>query len=75
MITNTKSIGNVLNRESQLPELAISNGSTSGIWAPALRYHNGTFYVVTTLVHDKKAPEDPKRWDNVRYPQSDTKRK
>ncbi|KAF2690224.1 glycoside hydrolase family 43 protein [Lentithecium fluviatile CBS 122367] len=58
-------VGNVLNRASQLPELAISNGSTSGIWAPTLRRHNGTYYLVTTLVHDKKAPEDPKRWDNI----------
>lgn len=57
--------GNPLNRPSQLPDLAITNGSTSGIWAPALRYHNGTFYLVTTLVHDKRAPEDPSRWDNV----------
>ncbi|KAF2642550.1 xylosidase : arab-like proteininofuranosidase [Massarina eburnea CBS 473.64] len=58
-------VGNVLNRASQLPELSLSNGSTSGIWAPALRLYNGTFYVVTTLVHDKKAADDPERWDNI----------
>lgn len=70
-LTTWRLVGNVLNRPSQLPSLAISNGSTSGIWAPALRYHNGTFYVVTTLVHDKKAPEDPNRWDNIIFETKD----
>ncbi|KAF2706328.1 glycoside hydrolase family 43 protein [Pleomassaria siparia CBS 279.74] len=64
-LTTWKLVGNVLNRPSQLPDLAISNGSTSGIWAPTLRHHNGTFYLVTTLVHDKKPPDDPTRWDNI----------
>ena len=58
--------GHALNRETQLPELATSVGSTSGIWAPALREHNGTFYLLTTMVHDKKADNDSSRWDNVR---------
>ena len=54
-----------LNRESQLPELAASVGSTSGIWAPTLRFHNDTFYLLTTLVQDKKPDNDSSRWDNV----------
>ncbi|KAJ4295222.1 hypothetical protein N0V90_007233 [Kalmusia sp. IMI 367209] len=58
-------VGNVLNRQSQLPELAISVGGTSGIWAPTLRLRNGTWYVVTTMVHDKKAADDPTRWRNI----------
>jgi hypothetical protein len=45
--------------------LAESIGSTSGIWAPALRFHNGTFYLLTTMVHDKRADNDSSRWDNV----------
>ena len=45
--------------------LAITNGSTSGIWAPAIRYHEGNFYLMTTLVHDKNPDDDPSRWDNV----------
>ncbi|KAJ4417160.1 hypothetical protein N0V82_006360, partial [Gnomoniopsis sp. IMI 355080] len=56
----------VLNREEQLPELAFTNSSTSGIWAPTVRYNNGTFWVVTTLVFDdKRAADDPSRWDNI----------
>ena len=57
--------GNVLNRGSQLPELAGSVGGTSGIWAPTLRRRNDTWYLVTTMVHDKKAADDPTRWRNV----------
>lgn len=60
--------GHALNRETQLPEIAASVGGTSGIWAPALREHNGTFYLLTTLVQDKKADNDSSRWDNVRTP-------
>jgi beta-xylosidase len=59
--------GHALNRESQLPVLAESIGSTSGIWAPALRFNNGTFYLLTTMVHDKRADNDSSRWDNVRF--------
>ncbi|KAF2657932.1 glycoside hydrolase family 43 protein [Lophiostoma macrostomum CBS 122681] len=66
-----KLVGNVLNRPAQLPDLAISNGSTSGIWAPALRKYKDTFYLVTTLVHDKRAPDDPTRWDNVIFETKD----
>jgi alpha-N-arabinofuranosidase len=41
-------IGNVLNRLSQLP---LKNCKPSnGIYAPTIRYHNGTFYMVVTLV-------------------------
>jgi alpha-N-arabinofuranosidase len=41
-------IGNILNRASQLP---LANCKPSnGIYAPTLRYHNGTFYMVVTLV-------------------------
>lgn len=39
----------------------------SGIWAPALRFHEGNFYIVTTLVDDELAADDASRWDNVRY--------
>ncbi|KAF2178212.1 glycoside hydrolase family 43 protein [Zopfia rhizophila CBS 207.26] len=70
-LTTWRLISNALNRPSQLPGLAISNGSTSGIWTPALRQHNGTFYLVTTLVHDKRAPEDPSRWDNIIFQTDD----
>ncbi len=39
-------LGYVLARDSQLP-LATAE-SWSGIWAPTIRYHAGTFYVITT---------------------------
>ena len=50
---------------AELPGLATTNGSTGGIWAPTIRYHNNTFFVVTTLVYHNKTLDDPSRWDNV----------
>lgn len=43
-------IGNILDRPSQLP----LNGTevSQGIFAPTLRYHDGTFYMITTNVSD-----------------------
>lgn len=41
-------IGNVLNRMEQL-NLADAEHS-GGIFAPTIRYHNGTFYMITTNV-------------------------
>jgi alpha-N-arabinofuranosidase len=41
-------IGNVLTRDEQLP---LAGAETSeGIFAPTLRYHEGTFYMITTNV-------------------------
>lgn len=41
-------IGNILNREEQIP---LANAETSeGIFAPTLRYHDGVFYMITTNV-------------------------
>lgn len=41
-------IGNILTREEQLP---LVNAETSeGIFAPTLRYHDGTYYMITTNV-------------------------
>ena len=41
-------IGHVLNRPSQLK--LSKQGISEGIYAPAIRYHDGIFYVVTTFV-------------------------
>ena len=41
-------IGNVLDRESQLPLKGAS--SWLGIYAPTIRYHEGTYYMITTNV-------------------------
>ncbi|KAI3317765.1 glycoside hydrolase family 43 protein [Xylariaceae sp. AK1471] len=72
-LQNWKLIGHVLNRKEQLPRLAETNRSTSGIWAPTLRYHEEgkTFWLVTTLVDDDRANEDASRWDNVIFKSKD----
>ena len=41
-------IGHVLDRASQLPLDGL--GISRGVFAPTLRYHDGTFYMITTLV-------------------------
>ncbi|KAI8626432.1 glycoside hydrolase family 43 protein [Xylariaceae sp. FL1651] len=64
-LQNWKLIGHVLNQREQLPRLAETNRSTSGIWAPTLRYNEGTFWLVTTLVDDDRANNDATRWDNI----------
>ncbi|KAI1163388.1 glycosyl hydrolase [Nemania serpens] len=66
-LQNWKLIGHALNRREQLPRLAETNRSTSGIWAPTIRYDERakTFWLVTTLVDDDRAEDDPSRWDNV----------
>jgi alpha-N-arabinofuranosidase len=47
-LVHWQQIGNVLTRDSQLP----LEGATSwtGIYAPTIRYHEGTYYMVTTNV-------------------------
>ena len=42
-------IGNVLDRPSQLPLRGAS--SWQGIYAPTIRYHGGTYYMITTNVN------------------------
>lgn len=42
-------IGNVLDRPEQLP-LDNDNFAGAGIYAPTLRYHDGTFYMITTNI-------------------------
>ncbi|KAI0030207.1 arabinofuranosidase [Vararia minispora EC-137] len=70
-LQNFRQIGNVITRQSQLPGLATTNGSTSGIWAPTIRFQNGTFWVVTTLVYDHLPANDTARWDNIIFHSSD----
>lgn len=47
-MVNWQQIGNVLDRESQLN--LEDAGSSRGIFAPTIRYHDGTFYMITTNV-------------------------
>ncbi|KFZ19571.1 hypothetical protein V502_03535 [Pseudogymnoascus sp. VKM F-4520 (FW-2644)] len=69
-LTSWKHIGNAINRQSQL-SLAVSstrlsppheNGdvmlATGGLYAPTIRYQNGTFYVVcTNVIHDSSSAD------------------
>ncbi len=45
-LVNWRQIGHCLTRASQLPLEGCH--PSGGIWAPTLRYHNGTFYMATT---------------------------
>mgnify|MGYP000193481972 FL=1 len=47
-LKNWEQIGHVLDRTSQLPLAGC--GHSQGIYAPTIRYHGGTFYVITTNV-------------------------
>ena len=47
-LVNWTQIGHILDRPSQLN--LDSAGVSRGIFAPALSYHDGTFYMITTLV-------------------------
>ena len=47
-LQNWQQIGNVLDRQSQLPLEGLT--SWQGIYAPTIRYHEGLYYMITTLV-------------------------
>lgn len=50
-LVNWEQIGHCLTRPSQLP--LQKAGVSGGIYAPTIRYHEGTFYMITTNVSDK----------------------
>jgi xylan 1,4-beta-xylosidase len=47
-LVHWKQIGHILDRPSQLK--LINQGISQGIYAPAISYHEGTYYMVTTLI-------------------------
>ena len=47
-LINWKQIGNILDREEQINLIGL--GHSGGIFAPTIRYHEGTFYMITTNV-------------------------
>jgi alpha-N-arabinofuranosidase len=65
-------IGHVIHTTEHLPELseAVVRG---GLWAPTLRYHNGTFYCMTTFVYADRPVEDTTRWKNFYCTSKDCK--
>ena len=62
-LINWKQIGNVLTTPNQLPLKGA--GSWTGIYAPTIRYNEGTFYMITTNIGNGKGnflvtAEDPR---------------
>jgi len=51
-LVNWRQIGHVLDRPSQLNLDGIM--PSRGLWAPTIRYHEGTFYVINTFVDNEK---------------------
>jgi xylan 1,4-beta-xylosidase len=48
-LVNWTQIGNAIDRKDQLPDLK-SGGVSRGLFAPAIRYHKGIFYITCTLI-------------------------
>ncbi|KAF3806749.1 Non-reducing end alpha-L-arabinofuranosidase BoGH43A [Colletotrichum gloeosporioides] len=63
-LQNWTLIGHAFSRRNQLPEFASPITEVGGIWAPTLRYNNGTFFLTTTLVLDYLPENDSSRWRN-----------
>lgn len=49
-LVHWEQIGNILDRESQLPFPAGKSAHSRGLFAPTIRYNNGTFYCICTNV-------------------------
>ncbi|KAJ0346621.1 hypothetical protein COL154_013433 [Colletotrichum chrysophilum] len=49
-LVNWKHASNALTKADQLPELYRNSGQSEGIWASTIRYHEGTFYLITSYV-------------------------
>jgi len=50
-LKNWKQIGNVINRDSQMNFMG--DGTSRGLFAPAINYNKGTFYMTCTLIDRK----------------------
>ncbi|RMZ43285.1 hypothetical protein AFCA_009291 [Aspergillus flavus] len=49
-LQNWKQVSNVFNRPSQIPSLSNTTNQQGGIYAPTLRYHDGTFYLIVSFL-------------------------
>lgn len=47
-LQNWELASNIFNRPSQVPDTADTEGQQGGIYAPTLRYRNGTFYLIVS---------------------------
>ncbi|TFL04452.1 glycosyl hydrolase [Pterulicium gracile] len=52
-LVNWKLASNALNRREQLPDLATAPIQKNGIYASTMRYRDGLFYIITSLVNDR----------------------
>lgn len=57
-------MSNALSRLEQLPGLNTAKRATSGIWASTIRYREGIFYIVTSLVYDDYPKNASDRFDS-----------
>ncbi|PNH31833.1 hypothetical protein BJF96_g5109 [Verticillium dahliae] len=63
-LVHWKHVSNGFSRPDQLPGMAFLPKATSGIYAPTLRFHEGIFYLMTTLVNQQLPRVNDSRWDN-----------
>ncbi|TQN69361.1 Non-reducing end alpha-L-arabinofuranosidase [Colletotrichum shisoi] len=63
-LVHWKHVSNAFGRADQLPGLAFLPKATSGIYAPTLRFHEGVFYLLCTLVNQQLPRTNDSRWDN-----------
>ncbi|VUC29928.1 unnamed protein product [Clonostachys rosea] len=70
-LVHWKHVSNGFSRADQLPGLAFLPKATSGIYAPTLRYHEGIFYLMSTLVNQQAPRTNDSRWDNFLITTSD----
>lgn len=63
-LVNWKHVSNALSRSDQLPGLAFLPRATSGVYAPTLRFHEGVFYLMSTLANQQLPRTNDSRWDN-----------
>ncbi|KAH7142862.1 glycosyl hydrolase [Dactylonectria estremocensis] len=63
-LVHWKHVSNAFSRSDQLPGMAFLPKATSGIYAPTLRFHSGTFYLMSTLVNQQLPRVNDSRWDN-----------
>lgn len=61
-LVHWRQIGHVLDRPSQLDLESVR--CSGGIYAPTIRYHDGVFYLITTLVDN---PQQISEWSNPSF--------
>ncbi|SMY20151.1 unnamed protein product [Zymoseptoria tritici ST99CH_1A5] len=73
-LQNWRHVSNVIYKEEQVPEYDRTNTMQRGVFAPTLRHHNGTFYVIVTfmmrdgvdeplqLIFNSTSPLEPGSW-------------